>query len=121
MIDESTKALVVLITTGTRAEAVRIAEILVGERLAACVQIMPEMESIYRWEGAVQREAEFLLIAKTISDRFAQLEAAIRALHSYENPEIIALPVLNGSHAYLDWLIENVALSDPDSAMPPEE
>jgi periplasmic divalent cation tolerance protein len=121
MIDESANALVVLITTSTRAEAVRIAEILVGERLSACVQIMPEMESIYRWEGTVQREAEFLLIAKTTNDRFVQLEAAIRALNSYENPEIIALPVLKGSQAYLDWLAENVAPSDPESATRPEE
>ena len=121
MVDESTKVLVVLITTGTQAEAVRLAETLVGERLAACVQIMPEMESIYRWEGTVQRESEYLLIAKTTTDRFAQLEVAIRALHSYENPEIIALPVLKGSQAYLDWLTENVAPSDPDSVTPPGE
>jgi periplasmic divalent cation tolerance protein len=99
---------VVLITAGSRDEAVRIAEMLVGAHLAACVQILPEMESIYRWQGSVRRDAEFLMLVKTSTDCFDLLEATVRDLHSYETPEIIALPIIKGSHAYLKWLDENL-------------
>jgi periplasmic divalent cation tolerance protein len=102
-------AIVVLLTAPSREEAARLAEMLVGARLAACVQIMPEMESVYRWDGAVRREPEHLLLAKTTVGHFAALEREVRALHSYETPEIIALPVSETSAPYLEWLISEVA------------
>jgi periplasmic divalent cation tolerance protein len=114
---DDTEALVVLIAAGSREEAARLAEMLVGARLAACVQIMPEMESVYRWEGVVQREPEFLLLVKTTRTNFVELEREVRALHSYETPEIIALPVVAASAPYLQWLTANtLSLSEPDAA-----
>ena len=94
-----------MMTAGSREEAVRLAEMLVGSRLAACVQILPEMESVYWWQDAVQREPEHLLLVKTTVDNFARLEYEVRALHSYETPEIIALPVTASSEPYLGWLM----------------
>lgn len=85
-------------------EATRIAEVLVNQKLAACVQILPEMQSIYVWEGQVQREREVLLVAKTIRANFDELERQVREIHSYETPEIVALPVVAGSAPYLKWL-----------------
>ncbi len=102
------KAIVVLIVSGSREEAVRLAEMLVGAHLAACVQILPEIESIYRWQGKVERAAEILILAKTTEACFTELEREVRALHSYSTPEIIALPVTNSSAPYVAWLIENV-------------
>jgi periplasmic divalent cation tolerance protein len=92
-------------TAANRDEASRIAEMLVGARLAACVQILPEIESVYRWQGEVKREKEILLLAKTVASRFAELESKVRALHSYETPEIIAVPVTESSAPYLAWLL----------------
>ncbi len=97
-----------MMTAGSREEAVRLAEMLVGSRLAACVQILPEMESVYWWQGAIQRDAEHLLLVKTTLGNFARLEAEVRALHSYETPEIIALPVTASSAPYLEWLATTV-------------
>ena len=101
-------ALVVLMTAANREEAARLAEMLVGARLAACVQILPEMESVYHWQGEVRREPEFLLLAKTTEARFAPLEREVRALHSYDTPEIIALPITAASAPYLEWLTATV-------------
>jgi periplasmic divalent cation tolerance protein len=102
-------AIVVLMTAANGEEAARLAEMLVAARLAACVQILPPMESIYHWQGNIERQSEILLLAKTTRDRFEALEREVRALHSYETPEIIAVPVLLGSLPYLNWLNENVA------------
>jgi periplasmic divalent cation tolerance protein len=102
-------AVVVLLTAPSGEEAARLAEMLVGARLAACVQILPEMESVYWWEGAVRREPEHLLLVKTTAGRFSTLEREVRALHSYETPEIIALPVSEASAPYLAWLASCVA------------
>jgi periplasmic divalent cation tolerance protein len=77
---------------------------LVGAHLAACVQILPEMESVYRWQGKIERQSEILLIAKTTRAKFVELEREVRALHSYDTPEIIAVPVVDGSPSYLQWL-----------------
>ncbi|HYY57461.1 MAG TPA: divalent-cation tolerance protein CutA [Pyrinomonadaceae bacterium] len=104
MAENTVDAIVVLMTAGSREEAARLAEMLVGARLAACVQIMPEMESIYHWKGAVRRDPEILLLAKTTRARFDDLEREVRALHSYETPEIVALPITNISAPYLEWL-----------------
>ena len=100
------EAIVVLMTAPNDEEAGRIAEMLVSKRLAACVQVLPEMQSIYRWQGKIQREKEVLLLAKTTQAQFTELEARVRALHSYETPEIIALPVTAASEPYLMWLLE---------------
>lgn len=109
--------MVVLITAGNREEAARLAEMLVGARLAACVQIMPEMESVYRWKGKVQRDPEILLLVKTARACFAELEREVRALHTYESPEIIALPVTEASAPYLKWLTETVGRRLPSRSV----
>ena len=98
----------VFITTPNKEEASRLADVLVERRLAACVQILPAMESVYRWQGNVERQDEVLLIAKTISSKFADLEREVRALHSYETPEIVAFPLTAGSEKYLQWLNASV-------------
>ena len=96
--------IVVFMTASNGEEAARLADLLIGAHLAACVQILPEMESVYRWQGKIERQAEVLLIAKTTVDRFPELEREVRALHSYETPEIVAVPMVVGSTPYLDWL-----------------
>lgn len=96
--------IVVFLTASNGEEAARLADLLIGAHLAACVQILPEMESVYRWQGKIERQAEILLIAKTTVDRFAELEREVRALHSYETPEIIAVPIVLSSTPYLNWL-----------------
>src|SRR5204862_4502607 len=98
------EAIVVLMTAASFEEAARIAEALVNQRLAACVQVLPEMQSIYFWQGGVQRDREVLMIAKTVRANFAELEQRVRAMHSYETPEIVALPIVAGSERYLEWL-----------------
>jgi periplasmic divalent cation tolerance protein len=98
------EAIVVLLTAANGEEAVRLADMLIGAHLAACVQILPEMESVYRWQGNIERQPEILLLAKTTRAKFDELEREVRALHSYEIPEIIALPIVAGSAPYLEWL-----------------
>lgn len=85
--------------------AAAIARALVEERLAACVQVLPRMRSIYRWEGTVHDEPEALLVAKTCAARADALEARVRALHPYEVPEVVRLDVAGGSPAYLAWVL----------------
>src|ERR1051325_3247969 len=106
-VDANSAAIVVLLTAGSQEEATRLAEMLVGAHLAACVQILPQMESVYRWQGAVHRAPEFLLLAKTTSACFDELEREVRALHTYDTPEIVAVPVTHISAPYFDWLISN--------------
>ena len=113
----SADAIVVLMTAGSREEAVRLADILVVARLAACVQILPEIESVYHWQGNVERAAEVLLLAKTTQANFAALESAVCALHSYETPEIIALPITAASAPYLEWLVANVIPQTKDTTL----
>ena len=107
MSDMQSAAIVVLMTAGSREEASRLAEMLVGAHLAACVQILPEMESVYRWKGAVHREPEILLLAKTTAACFDELEREVRALHTYDKPEIVAVPVTHVSIPYLEWITSN--------------
>lgn len=106
---EEEDAIVVLVTAGSHDEAAKIARSVVEERLAACVNIVPGLRSIYRWKGQVADDAEWLLVMKTSRARFAALEARVRELHSYEVPEVIALDVAAGSRPYLDWLLGSVA------------
>jgi periplasmic divalent cation tolerance protein len=115
MSEQSIDAIVVLMTAGSREEAARLADMLVGARLAACVQILPEIESIYHWQGKVERAPEVLLLAKTTEANFAALEAAVRSLHTYETPEIVALPVTAASAPYLEWLTANVIPQSKDT------
>ena len=105
--------LVVFVTTSNKDEAARLADALVSERLAACVNIVPEIESIYRWEGKVTRDSEVLLIIKTTAERYAELERRVKALHSYSEPEVIALKIEQGSEQYLKWLRDSTA-NDPE-------
>jgi periplasmic divalent cation tolerance protein len=100
--------LVVLMTAGSREEADRIASALVGEMLAACVNVLPGVASVYRWEGQVQRDQEWLLVAKSTREVLDDLVRCVQALHSYDLPEIIALPVVGGSEAYLRWIDSEV-------------
>ncbi len=95
-------------TAGSEKEAERLAAALVERRLAACVQVIGPIVSRYRWQGEVEQAHEWLCLAKTEAERYAELEAAIRELHSYEEPEVIATPIVAGSARYLDWLGENV-------------
>ena len=108
MMAEQSDAILVLLTAGSREEAVRLADIIVVARLAACVQILPEIESVYHWQGNIERAPEILLLAKTTLPNFPALEAAVRSLHTYETPEIIALPITAASAPYLEWLTSNV-------------
>ena len=101
-------AIVVLTTTETPSQAEQLAQLLVEAELAACVQILPPMTSIYRWQGKVERATETLLLIKTLRANYSSLEAAIKTHHPYQTPEIIALPVEAGSEAYLAWLADSV-------------
>ncbi len=96
--------IVVLTTTPNIEEAEKLAEKIVAAKLAACVQVLPPMTSVYFWEGEVQKEPEHLLLIKTLLSKFAELEKFIQANHSYDVPEIIALQSSEVSASYLDWM-----------------
>ncbi len=100
-----TDALVIFCTCGDEAEALRIADTLVEARLAACVNVLPAVESVYRWRDSVERAREILLLIKTTQDRFGAVRDHISALHSYDTPEIVAVPISVGSEKYLTWLV----------------
>jgi periplasmic divalent cation tolerance protein len=111
--------IVVTTATETRADADRIAEHLVAERLAACVQVSP-IASCYRWHGAVERADEWLCTIKTRADRFAAVERAVRALHPYEVPELLATPVWAGGHDYVAWIAsETESMPSTDTSSEP--
>lgn len=99
---------IVLCTCSSETEAERIAEYLVENRLAACVNLVSQVKSIYRWEDKVESAWEWLLIVKTTVDKFVAVREAILGLHSYEVPECISIPVDDGSASYLDWIGESV-------------
>ena len=103
---DMTEYRVVLMTCGSEEEAGKIAEALVKENLAACVNIVPKVTSVYRWKGEVCRDAEVLLIAKTRETHLAALEGRVKALHSYDVAEVIVRPIVAGSREYLDWVGE---------------
>lgn len=92
------------VTFADAAEAERIAETVLAEQLAACVNILAPCRSVYRWKGAVQHDEEHPVLVKTTTERYPELEKALRAGHPYELPEIIAVPVERGLPAYLDWV-----------------
>jgi periplasmic divalent cation tolerance protein len=100
----STDAVVVLCTFGNSRDAEEVGRTLVVEGLAACVNVLPEVKSIYRWEGEIKDDTEALALIKTTAQRFEQLRARLDELHPYQVPEIIALPVAAGHEPYLAWL-----------------
>ena len=96
--------IIVLVTVPSADEASRIAEALIGERLAACVNILPGVESVYRWEGKINHDRELLLVIKSTAERYSELERRVHQLHSYSTPEIIAVNIDRGSEKYLGWI-----------------
>jgi periplasmic divalent cation tolerance protein len=103
-----TDKIVVLSTCGGPAEGERLARLLLDQRLAACVSLVPGLRSFYRWKGAVESAEEYLLVIKSSRPLFDQLRAALEKAHSYEVPEVLALPVVAGADRYLDWLQANL-------------
>jgi periplasmic divalent cation tolerance protein len=103
-----TDKIVVLVTCGSPEEGRKVARALVERRLAACVNMVAGVESVYRWKGAVEEASECLLLAKTTRGQFEPLQSTVRELHSYELPEIVALPIVDGLDAYLSWIATSV-------------
>jgi periplasmic divalent cation tolerance protein len=102
------KVIFIYIVCKDKAEAKRIGSALVKERLAACVNIFPEMNSIYRWKGQLEEANESVLIAKTTKSKFSKLSARVKELHSYECPCIMEIEVGRGNQEYVNWLLENL-------------
>jgi periplasmic divalent cation tolerance protein len=105
-----TNARIAMTSVGSEEEGARIAEVLIEEKLAACVQILPAMQSVYRWQGVVRKDREWLLLMKTTAERTAAVEQRLRELHSYEVPEFLVLEVTEASHRYLEWLAAETGL-----------
>jgi periplasmic divalent cation tolerance protein len=104
-----TGCVVVWSTIGSATDGQTLASILVTERLAACVNVLGEMDSVYRWKGGVESERERQLVIKTTADRLPLLQARVHELHPYEVPEFLVLPVVGGSEKYLSWIRESTA------------
>ncbi|MSO97369.1 MAG: divalent-cation tolerance protein CutA [Rhodospirillaceae bacterium] len=94
----------VYVTTGTRAEADAIAEALVRDRLVACVNVLGDIQSVYRWQGQIEKSTEVALIAKTRADLFDEVRDRVKAMHSYDVPCIVAYPMVDGYAPYLEWI-----------------
>lgn len=109
VVAQTGEARLVLATAGGEEQAAAIARALVSERLAACVNVIAGARSIYRWREAIEDEREWLMLIKTTADRYPALERRVRELHTYETPEVIALPIVDGSAPYLQWLAETTA------------
>ena len=109
-----TDKIVVLNTCGSEADAERLARLLVDRRLAACVSIAPRVRSFYRWKGAVESSEEWLLLIKTSRGRFDALRTVLEAAHSYELPEVLALPIVDGSPNYLAWIESELSEQEPN-------
>ena len=103
-----TNLLQVTTTAASREEAETIGRILVEERLAACAQVIGPLTSFYRWQGRVEKASEWYCILKTTSDRYSALEPRIKSLHSYDTPEIIAVPLASSAEEYSTWIAESV-------------
>ena len=104
-----TDKIVVLTTCASDEEAARIARSLVEKRLAACINVLPAVRSFYRWKGAIEDEQESLLVIKSSRALFDQLRVEIEKLHSYQVPEVIVVPIVDGSEGYLEWLDRELA------------
>ncbi|HUZ47589.1 MAG TPA: divalent-cation tolerance protein CutA [Terriglobia bacterium] len=103
-----TDKVVIMVTARSRRECRKIARKLIDEKLAACVNITAPVQSVYRWEGKVTQDKEFLMFIKTTRDLFAEIATEISLIHSYHTPEIICLPIIDGSQNYLQWVGESV-------------
>jgi periplasmic divalent cation tolerance protein len=103
---------IVLTTAGSEEEAQEIARHLVESRMAACVNIVPRISSVYRWQGKVEEAREWLLIVKTTADAFEKVREAIAELHSYELPECVCLTIEDGLANYLQWIADSVAAKE---------
>jgi periplasmic divalent cation tolerance protein len=106
----STFTVVALTTVAADHDALALGRLLVSEGLAACVNVLPPMQSVYQWHGTIQEDAERQLVIKTRVERLEALEARLRELHPYEVPEFVVLPVVDGSTAYLDWVRASVGI-----------
>lgn len=95
----------IFVTAPDEEVAARIARTLVEERLIACANVLPGLRSIYRWQGAIEEEGEVLLLLKSRAERVPAVAARVKALHPYELPEVLAVPAVGGSQAYLDWVV----------------
>ncbi len=104
------KAVIVFITTRSTEEAKKIGKLLVEEGLAACCTIIQPVESVFKWKDAIHIEQETLIISKTREELFSALEKRVKQLHSYEVPEIIAIPITQGSKSYLDWIVKETRM-----------
>lgn len=109
---DGTEYCIVYITAGSEDEAGRIASALVERRLAACVNIIPSIRSVYRWKGKIETEPEVMMVAKTRAEKFEALRKAVLEAHSYEVPEIIAVPITGGEPSYLKWICDSVGTED---------
>jgi periplasmic divalent cation tolerance protein len=103
-----TDKVVIMVTAASRRECRKIARRLVEAKLAACVNITQSVESIYHWEGKIVSEKEFLLLIKSTRELFPEIKTAIATIHSYRTPEIICLPIIEGSRNYLQWVEDSV-------------
>jgi periplasmic divalent cation tolerance protein len=107
-----TEKIVVFSNCGSEEEAMRVARTLVGARVAACVNILPKIRSVYRWKGAIEEESEWMLVIKSSRPLLGKLQEELRKAHSYEVPEVLAIPVVDGSSDYLAWMDAELAGSD---------
>lgn len=110
-----TDKVVIMVTASGRRECRKIARRLIDQKLAACVNITTPVQSVYRWEGKVVQEKEFLMLIKTTRDLFPEIKTEISLIHSYHTPEIVCLPIIDGSSNYLQWISDSVR----KSAAPP--
>lgn len=112
-----TDKVVILVTASSQKECRKIASHLIEEKLAACVNITQPVQSVYHWEGKVEESREFLMFIKTNRDLFDQIKTEISRIHSYHTPEIICLPIIEGSRNYLQWITDSVRPSpDPEAS-----
>ncbi len=108
-----TDKVVIMVTAASRRECRKIAKHLIEAKLAACVNITQPVESLYHWEGKIADEKEFVLLIKSTRDLFPEIKAAISKIHSYHTPEIVCLPIIDGSRNYLQWMSDSVKRPEP--------
>jgi len=101
-------AVLVIVTCTSVKEAGKISDIMIGKKLAACVNILPGVRSKFRWKGKIEKASEVLVMAKTRKSKFAAIDKEIRRIHSYDVPEIIAIPITSGSKNYLNWIRDSL-------------
>ena len=104
-----TEKILVLSNCGSEEEARRVARALVEARVAACVNIVPGIQSVYHWQGAIQEDSEWMLVIKSTRSMFDSLSAELRKIHSYQVPEVLAIPIIAGDQNYLDWMDREIS------------